>query len=940
MLENSKLVLKIKEIEERKNPNGSAPQYAFIVNNLEKVATELLGTICEFMPEYTKHNIDHSINVLNIFEKILPDIEALNITELIILVYAAVLHDIGMVATREEIILIKESEEYKSLLAEYRFSVTDEEVITEFIRRNHVSRSLNFIDKIKKSPYTYGLCFDLDGIDFSFFLKKVIYSHGIDGKELYNEREYPTEILIGEDYVNIKYLCVLLRLADILDFDKTRTPKFMYEHIGIKNEISMGEWKKHLSIEGHRIEKNKIEFRAKCKDAATERCVRTFLNYIEKERRNDVILLDRCNSNKKLELINPIIYNVESDGSYLYSDVEIFFDYKKVLNILMGTNIYRSPEIFLRELLQNAYDACNTRRALGIKYGKFIEPAKIKITYDSKSKVFSIIDNGIGMSDDDINNYVVRVGHSYYESKQYISERLDYTPISHFGIGMLSCFMVSDEIQIESLKYCLNRESIDPVNIVLKINDSFIEKYPSTLEIFGTRISLKVKDDFAEKLDYEKLVKIVEDNMAYQTIPIEIECDGKLKILDKATISLQDGIEKISGIQVIKVNTELLEGYIVLHGYQHQSLLHDVKLCQQGFKISLKNGAPNLKPEWLVFLKYNLNIKKKYLTLQASREGLVENDNFNKTRIEIGKCIIQYYKDSPIALSRFLDTGKGNVLSMVKEENDFLAEAAIIRRAFYDGFRDMTIKKLIEMLKGRESKIAIINHEVNELFKINEEKYMLFCSDHIVILDQFNAYLFMQYVDSYIERIEDVIDECPGVVYVEVLINIDKNFETPIKNSEYFWKSKKSSRSDLFCYTFNDQGNFLDIIFNESNPNVKILNNNLEDIRVRGLKGIIEENIRQRILNHNSKWESIVDYGGSFVNIIDQRIVPSIQSIGCLELGFAELLNDFIHNKYTDEELEEMNISNICFKKEDFVTWWYRTEGYCSAYVKPKNDRR
>ena len=77
--------------------------------------------------------------------------------------------------------------------------------------------------------------------------------------------------------MNIKYLCVLLRLADILDFDKTRTPKFMYEHIGIKNEISIGEWKKHLSIEGQRIEKSKIEFRARCYDAATERCVRTFL---------------------------------------------------------------------------------------------------------------------------------------------------------------------------------------------------------------------------------------------------------------------------------------------------------------------------------------------------------------------------------------------------------------------------------------------------------------------------------------------------------------------------------------------------------------------------------------------------------------------------------------------------------------------------------------
>ena len=228
-----------------------------------------------------------------------------------------------MVANREEVSSIKDSEEYKSLLAEYQFDVKDEEVITEFIRRNHVKRGLDFIDKVKASPDIYGLYFEIDSIDFSYYLKKIIYSHGVDIKELYNEKEYPTEILIGEDYVNIKYLSVLLRLADVLDFDKTRTPRFMYEHIGIKNKISMGEWKKHLSIEGHRIEKNKIEFRARCNNATTERCVRTFLKYVEKERSDDIVLLDKCNSDKKLELTSPIIYNVENNETYYYSDVEI-----------------------------------------------------------------------------------------------------------------------------------------------------------------------------------------------------------------------------------------------------------------------------------------------------------------------------------------------------------------------------------------------------------------------------------------------------------------------------------------------------------------------------------------------------------------------------------------------------------------------------------------
>ena len=277
-----------------------------------------------------------------------------------------------------------------------------------------------------------------------------------------------------------------------------------------------------------------------------------------------------------------------------------------------------------------------------------------------------------------------------------------------------------------------------------------------------------------------------------------------------------------------------------------------------------------------------------------------------------------------MALSQFLDTGRGNVLSDIKEENIFLASVVVVRIVIEGKYCNITIEQLLELLNGRKLKIAIIDQKVNDIFKTNEEEYSRFNSEHFIILSQFNAYWFMQYVDSHIETIEEVISDCAGVVYVESVLNLNEGYQFPTKNPKYSWRNKKCSREDLFCYIFNNPINLFDITLNENNPNVRILNNNSEDIRVKGLKEIIEENIKQRVLNHEYIWKGIVDYGGSYMNILDQKQVPSIQAIGCLELEFADSLNEFIHTKYTDNELKDMKISNICFKKENFITWWYK----------------
>lgn len=133
----------------------------------------------------------------------------------------------------------------------------------------------------------------------------------------------------------------------------------------------------------------------------------------------------------------------------------------------------------------------------------------------------------------------------------------------------------------------------------------------------------------------------------------------------------------------------------------------------------------------------------------------------------------------------------------------------------------------------------------------------------------------MQYIDLYLESAEEVISNCPGVIYLEGIINMERGYQIPVKNPENLWKSIKCSNDELFCYVSNDQVHILDITLNENNSNVRILNENLEDLRVKGLKDIIVENIRQRVLHHEEKWGKIIDYGGVYMNLRDREQVPS-----------------------------------------------------------------
>lgn len=123
-----------------------------------------------------------------------------------------------------------------------------------------------------------------------------------------------------------------------------------------------------------------------------------------------------------------------------------------LIPLLTGDNIYSSKVVFARELIQNSIDAISVREAT--KEKDFSKTIFIEIKIDENGKrYFKITDNGTGMDRFKIERYFTSIGRSFYSGEEYKDLNIDYKPISNFGIGFLSSFMVCQEIDVRTKYY-------------------------------------------------------------------------------------------------------------------------------------------------------------------------------------------------------------------------------------------------------------------------------------------------------------------------------------------------------------------------------------------------------------------------------------------------------------------------------------------------------
>jgi molecular chaperone HtpG len=167
--------------------------------------------------------------------------------------------------------------------------------------------------------------------------------------------------------------------------------------------------------------------------------------------------------------------------------------------------LYSDHEIFLRELVSNAVDASQKLKTLSAK-GEVkgdIGNLRVDVILDAKEKTLSIMDNGIGMSSEEVDKYINQVAFSGAE--EFVTKYKDASIIGHFGLGFYSAFMVSEKVDIYS------RSHKDTPGVFWSCDGSTeYELYEVDYSARGTKIVLHINDESAEFLEANRVKSILD----------------------------------------------------------------------------------------------------------------------------------------------------------------------------------------------------------------------------------------------------------------------------------------------------------------------------------------------------------------------------------------------------------------------------------------------
>ena len=206
--------------------------------------------------------------------------------------------------------------------------------------------------------------------------------------------------------------------------------------------------------------------------------------------------------------------------------------------------LYSDKDIFIRELISNGCDAVSKHKrlvALGETDGDD-KPYKITVAVSKKNKTLSFSDNGIGMTADEIDKYINQVAFSGAEDffnkyKDKMEESNDI--IGHFGLGFYSAFMVSSNVEIDTLSFAsgakpIKWQSADGMQFEITEDGTRTER--------GTTIILTLAEDSEEFLDEYHLRSIIKKYCSF--LPVEIYIENTDKLEEEAKKKAEEAAKK------------------------------------------------------------------------------------------------------------------------------------------------------------------------------------------------------------------------------------------------------------------------------------------------------------------------------------------------------------------------------------------------------------
>lgn len=323
------------------------------------------------------------------------------------------------------------------------------------------------------------------------------------------------------------------------------------------------------------------------------------------------------------------------------ADYNFKVDLKGIIRLL-SDNLYSSEDVFLREVVQNSVDAIRARREQEPDF----KNGEITITYEDKknSAVLAFKDNGTGLTKEEIHTFLSVIGQS---SKR--SEEVRSSFIGQFGIGLLSCFLVAEEIKVvsRSIKEEKAYQWVGRNDGTYKVTEKRSSIEP------GTTIYIELKGRMYHQYSEERIMEKLSEYTFLLTTPVYYKSEMYSKLINDGFIpwrqqfctkeEILDFGEKIFDeefFDVVSLTGESIKGYAFV------SMRPMTPTTVNQHKIFLKNmfvtdDGKELIPKWAFFTKCIVNADD--LTPTASRESFSKDYKLMKAKNEIEKCIFDYF---------------------------------------------------------------------------------------------------------------------------------------------------------------------------------------------------------------------------------------------------------------------------------------------------------
>lgn len=596
---------------------------------------------------------------------------------------------------------------------------------------------------------------------------------------------------------------------------------------------------------------------------------------------------------------------------------------KRLLDLMINS-IYTNKEIFLRELLSNASDAIDklyyqSLTDKSIKVNK--KDLCIKIEIDKENRLLKIIDTGIGMNEEELENNLGMIAKSgSLQFKEENEKKKDVNIIGQFGVGFYSSFMVSDDVTVISKKY--NEED------AYKWESTGAEGYTITKDekdTYGTTIILKIKSDneeynysdFLDTYTIETLVKKYSDYIRYpikmnvtrrelkkgskdeyedvtkeetlnSMIPLWKKEKNKITEEEYNNFYQSKFYDYENPIKVIHTSVEGMTSYKAIlflpaHApFDYYSKEYEKGLALYSNGVLIMDKCSDLLPDYFGFVK-----------------GVVDSDDLS---LNISREILQQDRQLKLIASNIEKKIKSELESMLKDERDkyekFFKEFGMqLKLGVYNdyGMHKDELKDLLLFYSSKDEKYITLKEYVSSM-KDDEENIYYACGETI---DKINM----------LPQVEKVKDKGYNILYLTEYVD------------EFAIKSLMEYDGKKFVNVSEEN---LDLDTEEEKKEIKKINDENKEM-LNSMKEIIGSDISDVRFTHRLKNHPVCLVSEGPVSIEMQKVLnamPTDKNINAkiiLEINSSHKIADKLKELYKSDKEKFNEYTKILYSQSRLI---------------------